>query len=166
MQVDVTNATRADVELIAALLDTYLRELSSHSEVPVGATDAASYPYLDAYWAEPGRHAFLIRVQGRVVGFALIRTPTSTGSGAYELAEFYIRPESRRLGIGRSAAQRIWQLFPGFWEVQVHARNRGAIQFWSTCARHAACDATIAYQEFQAPDGRRLQLNFAVRHAA
>jgi predicted acetyltransferase len=65
------------------MLDRYLSELSGHREVPVGATDSASYPYLDAYGSEPGWHAFLIRSGEQAVGFAFIRDPASTGSAAH-----------------------------------------------------------------------------------
>ena len=65
----VAAANGSDGSLIESLLDEYLRELSNHRDVPSGATDSASYPYLGAYWSEPGRHAFLIRCGGHAVGF-------------------------------------------------------------------------------------------------
>jgi predicted acetyltransferase len=164
MSIQLIEAAQSDVGLLRPMLDRYLRELSGHREVPVGATDSASYPYLDAYWSEPGRHAFLIRSGGRAVGFALIRDPASTGSSTHHFAEFFIEPESRRLGIGRRAAAAIWQRFPGDWELQVHSRNATAVRFWSSSAKAAAGTAP-QIQEVQAPDGRRIQLSFHVEHA-
>ncbi len=164
MSIQLTEAAQSDAGLLRAMLDRYLRELGSHREVPVGATDAASYAYLDAYWSEPGRHAFFIRSGARVVGFALIRDPGSTGSDAHQLAEFFVEPGSRRLGIGGRAAAAIWKRFPGSWELQVHARNAAAVRFWSSSAEVATGKAPQVH-EVQAPDGRRIQFNFRVEHA-
>jgi predicted acetyltransferase len=164
MSIELTAATQSDVGVIRAMLDHYLGELSGHREVPVGATNSASYPYLDAYWSEPGRHAFLIRSGGRVVGFALIRDPDSTGSATHQLAEFFIEPESRRLGIGRGAAAAIWQRFPGQWELRVHARNAAAVRFWSSSAE-AASGSAPQIHEIDALDGRCIQFSFHVERA-
>src|SRR5262245_11270895 len=158
---ELARARRSDAHVIAPLLDDYLRELRAHRDIPVGATDSASYRYLDAYWVEPGRHAFLIRVGGRPIGFAFIREPVSTGSTVHQVAEFYVRPESRRQGIGRSAVRAIWSQFPGDWELQVHAQNAAAVHFWKSCAGSAA-SAAPRVCEVQANDGRRVQFNFRV----
>jgi predicted acetyltransferase len=165
VSIRLAEAGQSDACLIEPMLDDYLRELSRHREVPIGATEAASYPYLEAYWSEPGRHAFLIRSDRGVVGFAFIRDPSSTGSAEHQLAEFYIKPESRRLGIGRRAAAAIWQRFPGQWELQVHARNSAAVQFWTSCAE-AEASGTLQVHEIQGPDGRRIQFGFQIEQAA
>jgi predicted acetyltransferase len=165
MSVELAEARQSEARLIERMLDDYLQELDRHRDVCVGATDSASYPYLDAYWSEPGRHAFLIRSDGRVVGFAFIRDPASTGSAGHQLAEFYIEPDSRRLGIGRRAAAAIWRRFPGQWELQVHARNSAAVQFWAACAEAETGEAP-QLREVQAPDGRRVQFGFRIGHTA
>jgi predicted acetyltransferase len=133
--IELAAASLSDARLIESLLDDYLRELSEHRDVPVGATDSARYPYLDAYWSEPGRHAFLIKRSGDIVGFALVRDPASTGSAIHQLAEFYIKPESRRSGIGHHAVLAIWEKFPGEWELQVHAQNSSAVRLGASSPR-------------------------------
>lgn len=85
MPVELLAVTATDAGIIETLLNDYLQELSRHRDVPVGATDSASYPYLSLYWSEPGRHPFLIRLQNDrlqndhydIVGFVLVRDPTS-----------------------------------------------------------------------------------------
>jgi predicted acetyltransferase len=149
-----------DRETIARLLNDYLRELASHRERPVGATDSAEYPYLDGYFSEPGLHPFVIRRQGVVVGFALIRAPKSTGR-AWEVAEFYVVPESRREGVGGAALASIWRRFPGDWELQVHRRNDDAVRFWLSCVKRWV-NRDPEVEEVEAADGRRLQLRFRV----
>jgi predicted acetyltransferase len=163
--VDLIEASRLDTSELESLLDEYLKELSSCREIPVGATDAASYPYLDTYWFEKSRHAFLVKYSGLVAGFALVRDPISTESGVYEFAEFYIKPEYRRHRAGHSAVLAIWQRFPGPWELQFHAQNRAAAQFWTLCAEKTATEVPKV-SEVQSRDGRRIQLNFNIPSVA
>jgi hypothetical protein len=75
MIVDLGEARLEDREILARMLDDYLHELAAHRERAVGATNSRDYPYLDAYFSESGRHPFLIRQQGSVVGLALISQP-------------------------------------------------------------------------------------------
>lgn len=160
MQTELVVAGSSDADLINSLLNEYLLELGSYRDVPSGATNSASYPYLDAYWSDPGRHAFIIQHGGHSVGFALIRDPTSTKSAVYQLAEFYIKPEGRRLGIGRRAVRAIRKRFPGQWELQVHTRNSVAVQFWESCLETVASELPQV-REVQGRDGRRIQFHFS-----
>ncbi len=160
LSVDLREARLGNREVIAALLDGYLDELADHRDFAAGATDSRSYPYLDAYFSEPGRYPFLIWHQGKVAGFALIRGPVSTGL-AWQVAEFYVVPDSRRLGIGREAIAAIWRRFPGAWELQVHTRNSAARQFWMSCVEGVAHE-TPEIREIEANDGWRLQFNFGI----
>jgi predicted acetyltransferase len=158
MSTELVVASGSDRPILIGLLDDYLRELRLHREIAVGATGSHNYPYLDAYFRESGRHAFLLRRDGEVVGFALIRAPESTG-GAWQVAEFYVDSQHRRCGIGREAMRSIWKRFPGDWELQIHARNDAAIRFWTFCVKDAAhTEPTIT--NVNAADGKRLQLNF------
>jgi predicted acetyltransferase len=117
---------------LAELFDEYLAELSLHREISVGAVSAATYPYWDAYWAEPRRFPFVVHHAHVAVGFALIRERTAPEHPGIELAEFYVRPAYRRRGIGRAVLQQICRRHPGDWELQVHARNHDALRFWVT----------------------------------
>ena len=149
-----------DRSKLSTLLDAYLNELAGHREIAVGAITASDYPYLDAYFREPGRHPFFIADRGVVVGFALVRDPESTGS-VREMAEFYVKPSRRRLGVGAAAIELLWRRFPGDWELQVHARNEIAMRFWTACIdRVASTESSVTH--IKANDGRRIQFNFRV----
>jgi predicted acetyltransferase len=158
--VDLCDARLEDRDTITRLLHDYLHELSNYRERAVGATNSAEYPYLDAYFSEADRHAFLIRHHERVVGFALIRGPKSTGQ-VWEVAEFYIVPERRRTGVGSAAIRAIWRRFTGDWELQVHRRNTDAVHFWLSCVKKWAIQEPVI-EEIESADGHRLQLRFGV----
>ncbi len=159
--VELKVAMASDAPRTRSLLERYLRELSAHREIPSGAREAADYPYLDAYWSEPGRHPFLILQGAEVVGFIFVRDPSSTGRDVHELSEFYVKAECRRNGIGHRAVLALWSQFPGRWELQVHTRNAGALQFWRVCTESIA-EGSVEVRNVEADDGPRQQFEFQV----
>jgi predicted acetyltransferase len=98
-----------------------------------------TYPPLDAYWAEPGRAPFLIRVDGHVAGFVLINRYSHSGLPLdHAVAEFFVVRKHRRGGVGRAAALAAIAPRPGQWELAVARRNAGAPAFWRGVADAAA----------------------------
>ena len=83
---------------------------------------------LALYWLEPGRRPYLIRVDGQVAGFALVRALERPG--LHELAEFYVGQAFRRQGVGRAAAWTLFEGQPGDWQLNVLTGNRNALAFW------------------------------------
>ncbi|MDF3935796.1 GNAT family N-acetyltransferase [Pseudomonas citronellolis] len=118
-RVEVQRASLAQEPLLAAMLPGYLHELG---------VDCDLYPYLALYWVEEGRHPYLIRVDGQVAGFALVRRLSE--QGLWELAEFYVAGALRRRGVGRSAAWALFAEHPGAWQLNVLTGNRDALAFW------------------------------------
>ena len=95
--------------------------------------DGRFAPYnLDPYWKEPGRIPLVLRLEERLVGFALLDDRSHTASGALDrnMAEFFIARKHRRSGVGTAAAQAIFSAYPGRWEADVARRNAGALAFW------------------------------------
>jgi predicted acetyltransferase len=141
------------------LVDDYLHELSTHREIPVGPIDAAGYTYLHLYWKEAGRHPFFILSSDTRVGFVLIREVES--EDVIEMSDFYIRPLSRRAGLGRAALTRVWHRFPGRWRLQVHPLNHAAFSFWPRLIEEFAV-GTIDSRGVVEEDGRRHEFNFEI----
>jgi len=157
----LTLAAPSDSPLVASLLDDYLEELSRHREVPIGASDAASYPYLEAYWRELERFPFIIGHPGEVVGLVFVRRRTTEVPPLIEVAELYIRPAHRRRGIGTAVLDELCDRYPGDWELQVHAPNAGALRFWASSIERITGNAPVS-RDVQARHGRRVQFNFHV----
>ena len=44
--------------------------------------------------------------------------------------EFFILYTYRRMGVGTKAVHRIFDIFPGIWELKCHPGNTGAAAFW------------------------------------
>jgi hypothetical protein len=91
MGIELLDVSPSDRLKLVTRLDAYLSELAGYREIAVGAINASDDPYLDAYFHEPGRHAFFIAERRVVVGFVFVRGPESTGS-AWEIAELYVTP--------------------------------------------------------------------------
>ena len=114
-------ATSDDRELLRQLLTDYLYEFDSRTE---------PYPYFDAYWEEPERLPFLIDADGETAGFCLIRIVED----GWHIAEFSVRPEKRRDGIGGGAvndlSERARAAGATYLEAIVNPDNLQALPFW------------------------------------
>jgi predicted acetyltransferase len=131
-QVDVFRATNEEMPVIANLLELYAHDFSEFHSVELGPDGRFGYPDLPLYWSEPERHPFLIRVDGKLAGFALIREilPVSGTNSIWDMAEFFVLRAYRRSGVGTNAAKAVWRQFPGNWQVRVMRSNRVGLGFW------------------------------------
>jgi predicted acetyltransferase len=132
-EVTLVPAVAADAGLLANLLELYVHDLSEIFAIAPGADGRFGYDKLPRYFAEPERRfAFLIRSGDRIAGFALVTvgSPMSDDPDVLDLAEFFVLRGYRRLGVGRRAAQLLWERMPGSWVVRVSEGNRAGVPFW------------------------------------
>lgn len=147
-------ASPADRSRLANLLELYLYDFSAFDDAELGADGRYGYTYLDRYWTEPGRYAFLIQIDGWLAGFALVRTVEADENPLRSIAEFFVLRKYRRLGVGRTAAQRIFDLFPGHWQVNQEAANLPAQAFWRrVIGEYTGGCFTEGWQAAEAPVG-------------
>ena len=87
---------------------------------------------LDGYWLEDWRHPFLLRVDGKLAGFALIlgRSRLTGMAGVFDMAEFFVMRRYRRKGVGLAAATGAFDRFQGPWEIRQRPENVAATAFW------------------------------------
>jgi predicted acetyltransferase len=132
MHIAVDPAAFQEKIILRHLLELYRYEFSAFDGEDVDDVGLFGYRYLDHYWTEPDRLPFLIRVDGRLAGFALLWLPADPGGGAApnDIAEFFVLRKYRRLGVGRAVAVRLFGRFPGTWQVRELAENTAAQTFW------------------------------------
>nr|NLU59036.1 GNAT family N-acetyltransferase [Pseudomonas sp. BIGb0427] len=118
MKVQIKPALEREKQHFEAMLPEYLRELGVDGD----------YPYLPLYWQEPGRFAYLLLVEDEIAGFALVRQQSERA--VYELAEFYVVSAYRLAGVGHAAAQALFDLHRGLWQLSVLADNFAGLRFW------------------------------------
>ena len=124
-EVEIVAASVADKSVVRNLLELYLHDFSEMTRSDVDEHGRFGYAYLDHYWTEPGRHPFLIRADGGLAGFALVRSGTP-----HDMTEFFVLRKYRRSGVGLLAARALFAMFPGEWQVRQMTANTGATAFW------------------------------------
>ncbi|HTA20455.1 MAG TPA: GNAT family N-acetyltransferase, partial [Polyangia bacterium] len=93
-------ATRDERGVLENLFQLYAYDWSEIRPLDVGPDGRfEDYP-LDAYWLEPWRHPFLLRVDGKLAGFALVsqRSRLTGAGGVNDLAELFVMRRYRRRG--------------------------------------------------------------------
>lgn len=130
--------------LLRRLYDAYLEELASFGASYRRRADGRwEYRPPDGDWGpdhlptwlgEGSEHQVLLFRRGReVVGFAMVGLRPapwmSPGTDAC-VSEFFVAPHARRRGVGEAAARRIFERFPGRWEILEVPGNAPAIAFW------------------------------------
>ena len=138
----VTRARTDEATVIANLMQLYIHDFSElwfdrEVEGELGPDGRYSdYPGLETYWTAPAREAWLFRLNGLPVGFALVNdiahAPTPVDRA---VAEFFIVRKHRRHGVGLKAAHALFGSAWGVWEAAVVRRNAGALAFWRAAAR-------------------------------
>jgi predicted acetyltransferase len=138
--VEIVRATPEQQPVLANLLELYAHDFSEFSASEINEDGRFGYPHLSLYWTEPHRHPFLIRAEGKLAGFILLQkgSRVSGDREIWDVAEFFILRSYRRRGIGAKAAQAVWRMFPGKWEVRVMEENSQAREFWSRAVNEFA----------------------------
>jgi predicted acetyltransferase len=131
-QIEALPAAKADEPILANLLELYAHDFSEFHRVELGPDGRFGYKSLPLYWSEPGRHPFLVKVDGKLAGFALVKRGSEiSGNDVWDMAEFFVVRAYRRQGVGTQIAREVWKRFPGTWEVRVLQANLAALSFWA-----------------------------------
>lgn len=130
--ISLTPAATDERAALESLMQLYSYDWSELGPLDVGDDGRfADYP-LDGYWQEGWRHPFLLRVDGKLAGFALIleRSRLTGAAGVFDMAEFFVMRRYRRRGVGFAAASAAFDRFKGPWEIRQREENVAATAFW------------------------------------
>src|SRR5574341_1480553 len=97
MRVEVEKAPKGAKQTVWNLMQLYFHDMTEFSPRDVDNRGLFSYQHFDSYWSDDDRYPFLIRADGAIAGFALVRFE---GDGAADMAEFFVLRAHRRGGIG------------------------------------------------------------------
>jgi predicted acetyltransferase len=131
--VEVLPASPDQQPILANLVELYIHDFSEFHDTKIGADGKFGYNDLSLYWRDPNRHPLLVKVNGNLAGFALVRriSDISTNELLWDMAEFFVLRGHRRHGVGTAAALQVLRRFPGLWQVRVMQSNLGAHRFWN-----------------------------------
>jgi predicted acetyltransferase len=127
----VIAASPRDRPIVERLAQLYQYDFSEVTGSDVDEDGRYRHMDGDAIW-EPGWHVFLVRVGGRLAGFAFVtrhRSYLGDGETAY-MDEFFVLRKYRRRGVGEHVARTLFDRFPGRWEVAELRQNAPAQAFW------------------------------------
>ena len=133
MNVEIVPIPEDRQDVLFQLWQLYVYDFSELDGGDVGEDGRyASSIYLGEYWRDPRRHPYVVRVDGKLAGFVLVhrRERLADDPGVTRMAEFFIMRKYRRRGVGELVATRIFDQFPGRWDVSEIAQNVGAQAFW------------------------------------
>jgi len=146
-----------DVAIVRNLFALYAHDMSAFVGLDVGDDGAFAIPAsVASYWSGPDaseRFPFLVRADGKLAGFALVRRIV-VDPDTYDVGEFFILRKYRRSGIGRFVARTLFDRFAGAWEVRELPANAAAQAFWRRIIGDYTREAFTERQEFFAAHGR------------
>lgn len=114
------------------MMELYNYDFSEFSDDDINEYGYFGYPRIDDYWNEEGRYPFFIRVDGKLAGLVLVRSCCEHNDlpNPHNIAEFFVMKKYRRRGVGKVAAMKIFDMFPGGWEISQWVNNLPAQKFW------------------------------------
>lgn len=132
MKIEIVGAPIEQKPLLSRLMQLYAYDFSETTGDDVGEDGLFRAPSVDLCWAEPWRHPFLVRADGRCAGFVIVsgRSRLVEGLACWDVAEFFVLRKYRRSGVGTRAATLAFDAFRGPWEVRQTVRNTAATAFW------------------------------------
>jgi len=134
MTFTVKPASLEEKPIIHSLLQPYLTELSRFPDEHPDYKDKNGiyiYPYLYAYWQEKERFPYLLFSAKEVAGFALVRKDIDH----WEMSEFYVKIEYRRMGLAKSCAADILRRHSGIWRIGFNKHNLPSRTLWKKLAK-------------------------------
>ena len=164
MDLEIKPASEADYTIVCNLARFYIYDIAEHAGLKLpadGMFDAGDR--LAGYWGRTGTKRwptawrgfpFLLRIDGHPAGFALVKRVRDTPA-TFDMGEFFIARQYRRLGFGKSVATRLFDRFAGAWEVRELPMNLPAQAFWrKIIANYAGGDFTETRETFAVYDDK------------
>jgi predicted acetyltransferase len=128
---EIIPAAIGDKSVLRQLIELYQYDFSEFSpELDVDPHGLFGYNHLDHYWTVKERYPFLISVNSRYAGFALVNDYVLVPGNERSIAEFFVMRKYRRKGVGKRVAFGVFDRLPGKWEVRQATENRNAVAFW------------------------------------
>lgn len=119
--------------VLMQMMELYTYDFSVFSDDDINEYGYFGYSHIDDYWNEKGRYPFFIRVDGKLAGLVLVRSCCEYTNllNPHNIAEFFVMKKYRKKGVGKEAAIKIFDMFPGGWEISQWMNNLPAQSFWN-----------------------------------
>jgi predicted acetyltransferase len=135
MPIELIRATSRDDTTIRNLYQFYIYEFTRfmtgwHTNYAGRYTEDD----LDEIWHKPERHTFLVKIDNELGGFAIVDYGAPgkywNAPDAVIMVEFFIMAAFQGKGVAEQVAIRLFDMYPGKWEVFELEKNARAQRFW------------------------------------
>jgi predicted acetyltransferase len=116
-------------QILHNIMQFYIYEFSRF--IPsIKLEDTGAYrPFdLTSYWKQENEHAFFIKLNNELIGFALVEC--GKNGEPHSINEFFILKKYNGKGYGALAAIKLFNMFPGSWKITQIPNNYPAQAFW------------------------------------
>jgi predicted acetyltransferase len=116
-------------QILHNMMQFYIYEFSRFIPAIKLEENGAYQPFnLTSYWQNKNEHAFFIKFQSELIGFALVEC--GLNGEPHSINEFFVIKKYNGKGYGAMAAMKLFSMFPGSWKItQIH-NNYPAQAFW------------------------------------
>jgi predicted acetyltransferase len=123
MDLEIRPAGEADQPVIQEMSSLYVYDISEFTGWDCADSGRYGCRSFHEYRAEPACHPFLVKVDGKLAGFALINDQGAFPETQHNVGEFFVLRKWRRRGIGERVARFVFDRFRGGWEVMQLVAN-------------------------------------------
>ena len=142
----IERATREDQALLFRMLQFYYFEAThwSGDDLPGNGLYECDAAGVASYCEPDGADAaWLLKVDGQGPGFVLVELIPFEGGQIRELADLFVMPKYRRLGLAEAATRKIVPGHEGPWLVAVFRKDERALRYWQ------GAFARLSFRSFQ-----------------
>lgn len=141
MPMDLERMEADDRPMLERLFQLYLHDMSEFLPLPIAedGTFPIAAELLPPYWERADHLPYLIRHDGEIAGFSLVRRAPDSDE-VWDMGQFGVLRKFRGTGLAREAFHRTLIKHPGRWQVRVLPKNTVAYRFWTSAINAVACD--------------------------
>ena len=161
---ELRSAALSDRLPLSRMLELYQHDLSDVWDQDLDVHGEYGYS-LDEYWQGTGAHAYVILVQSRYAGFALVVPRPKLPGGQHWLEQYFVVKKYRNRGVGQAAAVALFDSTPGVWQVGQMRSNVAAQAFWRRVI-NAYTNDSLSEAEVTNETGTSLVQQFSSRAAS
>lgn len=166
--ISLIQATLADYPIIQNMARFYVYDMSRYCGFisdDWACPDNGLYECFDLKKAfeESNRKAFLVKVNNELAGFVLLRIENSGSRSIWQVDEFFILAKFQSKKIGTQVAHKIWNMYPGDWELTVIPENKKGLVFWRkavTSATKGVYKEKIVIIDYDRHQPKRIKFQF------
>lgn len=132
--ITLTRVELKDKSVLANMFQLYMHDITAVLPRDLNSHGFFNYEYIDSYFTSgEGKIAYFSLINDKFAGFVMISDDfmvLTDEEKKYNMSEFFILNTYKNKGYGEIIANRIFDMYKGYWEVRPVPRSEGAKRFW------------------------------------